>query len=442
MKTFICVFVSMTLLLGCKKDSNLIQPASKQTSEQSYLNKVNALLKKKLTVEDYSRIDLPKANISLINNNANYFIRVPFKNAAVKTDFIALQTDTLGNFDNGKIIHYEIPDTLLPANKKVLITDFDRTKTWMFNFLKPSLKEAKSEVVIIIPLLDDVTIVCYLPNPSVVGSFTQFSLDNINFLLNPSSATQTSNGIYGVPPAGNTSGNFGTYSNYMNNANGIVNKIEFERPENEPAADINKIFKCFDAVPDAGATYQVTINADIPVNSDPLAPFNFKGSPGHSFITIVKINGANSVTKSYGFYPSSGTKSIVDPYGYVSSKIVNNSQHEFNSSITKSITQTQFNTIKNTSITNATTKNYSIGLFNCTDYALAAYNSAFTTTNKIVLIPFAVTLITPTIPVTVLINNSPQMLYKYTSLLMDDISLPPGVKLGTGNAPNSPGECN
>lgn len=416
------------MLSSCKKDSNFVPPVSQNTSHEIYLKNVNAYLKANLTSEDYSRINLQMGNISLIESDSSYFFRLPFKDKSVQTDFIALQTDSLGNCSKGNIIHYEIPDASLPANKTVLINNLQRNRNWKFDLAKPVFRETKSEstLVVMIPTLENVTIVCYRHS---TNGYTQFTLDNISFLLNPSSAVPMpggggGGGGYGVPSAGNTSGDFGTFGNYLNSEDGIVDKVEFERPESEPAIDINKIFKCFDAIPDAGATYEVTINADLPVNGKPDRALNIGLSPGHSFITIRKKNGASTVTKSYGFYPAGGTKSIVDPYGYVSSKIVNNSQHELNSSITKSVTQAQFNTIKSTSIVNAATKNYSICLFNCTDYALAAFNSAFSLpSDKIVLPPFAVKLVnplTPSTPTVAVINNSPQMLYKYTFGLMND----------------------
>lgn len=444
MKKIVMLLIAAAVFFGCKKEPSVTHSAN-ESLKVNYQNNVSAYLKAKLSEEDFQNLDLVNMKISAYQNGDSNFIKIPFQRKSVTTDFIAIQSDTFGTCKIGTIVHFEIPDIDFPAYKKITINSLRRDQKWNFDFTKDNHRSpsaAHKDLVAEVPLLENVTVIAYLPK---TGGFTQFAFDNILFLLNPNGASAMPDGGLGMPAVGTLSGGFGDYGNYSDPTNGGVAKLEFPRSTNEVAVDINRIFNCFNLLPDAGATYVITINSDIPVNNQPLAPYNSSLSPGHSFITITKKNGGSSVTKSFGFYPKNGPKSIIDPYGNVASKIVNNSEHEFNAYITKSMTQAQFNLVKSTSIANAS-KGYCITNFNCTDFALAAWNSAFSTTSDKITLPtyataFPSTPISPTIPIT--INNSPQMLYLNIGghcAASDDC--PAGVSLFSGSAPKSPGDCN
>ncbi len=64
----------------------------------------------------------------------------------------------------------------------------------------------------------------------------------------------------------------------------------------DPPVDIVKIFNCFNLLPDAGATYSVKLCVDIPVNGNPNWPIASVGDVGHTFLTVTKTNGSNSIT--------------------------------------------------------------------------------------------------------------------------------------------------
>ncbi|CAN5295300.1 hypothetical protein BH11BAC5_BH11BAC5_43270 [soil metagenome] len=446
MKKIATLLIAAIVFFGCQKEPTSTLSGT-ESLKLNYKNNVSAYLKARLSEEDFKSLDLVSMKISAYQNGDSNFIKIPFQRKSIKTDFIAIQSDTVGICKIATIVHFEIPDTSLPAYKKITINSLSRAQTWNFDFTKNNNRNSttsQKDLIAEIPLMEDVTVIAYLPK---TGGFTQFAFDNILFLLNPNGASAMPGGGLGMPAVGVLSGGFGDYGNYSDPTSGGIKKLEFERPESEPAADINRIFNCFNLLPDAGANYQITIEAQIPILSDPMSPYNLKLEPGHSFITITKKNGGSSVTKSYGFYPNSGYKSVADPYGMVLSKVVNNSEHKFNSSITKSMSQAQFNIVKSTSIANAS-KHYCLANYNCTDFALAAWNSAFSSApDKIVLPQFAAlypaTPFSPPIPVT--INNSPQMLFQYTKGLCgtgDNYNPPPGVSAKEGVASKSPGECN
>ncbi|MBB2146496.1 hypothetical protein GM921_13420 [Pedobacter sp. LMG 31464] len=88
--------------------------------------------------------------------------------------------------------------------------------------------------------------------------------------------------------------------------------------QEHPAIDIKKYTKCFDNIPNAGATYKVIVQVlePVPGTSYNYGPIN---GVGHTAITMIK-QGSNGLktTQTVGFYPT--TNSFSSP-----SKMVNNS---------------------------------------------------------------------------------------------------------------------
>lgn len=147
------------------------------------------------------------------------------------------------------------------------------------------------------------------------------------------------------------------------------------------AINLNKYIKCFDNLPNNGAVYSITIYADIPVNSNSNVAA-LGGTPGHAFITLTKTNGSSSVTQTFGFYPQSGIKSILDVP--TTSKMNDNSGHEYNASLTmNNVSEANFNAAKSTALSKSTNQ-YDLNDYNCTDYALDVFNAG-RTNNKITL---------------------------------------------------------
>jgi hypothetical protein len=139
-----------------------------------------------------------------------------------------------------------------------------------------------------------------------------------------------------------------------------------------PAIDLQNHFNCFEQVPDAGASYSVSISTDIPNNSNPnIVAVN--SNVGHTFLTLTKSNMGQKVTKSFGFYPKNGLASVL--WGYVDNKIVNDGGHVFDASYTLSnISSLDFNSVMFLSKNLASNRDYSLNNFNCTDYALSVIN--------------------------------------------------------------------
>jgi hypothetical protein len=149
--------------------------------------------------------------------------------------------------------------------------------------------------------------------------------------------------------------------------------VDVDTYVNNPAIDINQFLKCFENIPDDGATCSITICSDIPVDSDPSKLFNWNTeSPGHCFLELKKSNGSQSVQQSIGFYPTANWKNILsaDP---VDSKMVDDGHHEFNASLKMNVTAFNFRSAIG-KIKELSTMKYDMDEFNCTDFALEVFN--------------------------------------------------------------------
>lgn len=133
-------------------------------------------------------------------------------------------------------------------------------------------------------------------------------------------------------------------------------------------------FKCFNAVPNDGASYSITLSADIPVDTDASSLVSLSSlEPGHAFITLTKTNGNTTVSKSFGFYPDQQWLSITT--AGVGSKMNDNGGHDYDAMITQGgLTAGEFKLAMDNAISSRN-HSYDIDEYNCTNYALDVFNS-------------------------------------------------------------------
>jgi hypothetical protein len=199
--------------------------------------------------------------------------------------------------------------------------------------------------------------------------------------------------------------------------------------DDKPSIDLTKFFNCFNNVPDNGATYTIKLCADLPIDGQPWWMEDWF-TPGHSFLTVTKTNGSQSVTQNFGFYPVSGLRSI---WGNpCTSKLIDDGNHEFEASISMTITQTQFNTMKDLALSYISS-DYDINDFNCADFALNCFNSARST-------PLDVP---DTQRTFVNYGTTPNGIYEKLKDMKDNNHVEAAnIFIGETNAPSSQGECN
>lgn len=156
-----------------------------------------------------------------------------------------------------------------------------------------------------------------------------------------------------------------------------VMEVDFESQYGDPAIDLDKYLKCFDNIPDAGATCKITIHSDVPVDSDPTKIFDWSaGSPGHSWIRLEKrgANGSGMASQHIGFYPKTGWKTILTD-APLDGKFVDNGSHEFNASYEVSVSPENLRSAI-MRIRQLRNVKYDIDDYNCTDWSIEVWRSA------------------------------------------------------------------
>ncbi|MGI8950768.1 MAG: hypothetical protein ACR2FN_04185 [Chitinophagaceae bacterium] len=342
MKKFTLICLAFLCIVSCRKENSISLPNNAQLTP--YLKTVNSYLQDSLLKNDYADIDLFNAVLSRFDNGKTNFLRVPFKSKPAETNFIMLQTDSLGNYINGSIINV------------IQEKQNERSAGFTGEIEKSFLdgKNFKDTKIVNGNAVNNIKLVMEGPPTTTTdySGYTSFDLMNITDQF-----YYYSSGLGGYVPVGSGGGggtsadNYYSYYTPISGSGKDVSLLEFDSYVNEPAEDINKIFNCFNSIPDAGATYSLTLCSDIPNNYDLNTSFvnsPHVGYPGHTFLILTKTNGNTSVTKAFGFYPTMSWSSLLNLVNLppVPSKIVNNSEHEINASITMNITQSDFNVIK------------------------------------------------------------------------------------------------
>ena len=359
---------------SCQKE--IQSPANLPGNNSFFFQTVRSQLKDSLSANDYSAIDTNKCYKSKDAQSDGYFVRIAFEGKEPATDFVLLRTDSSGNIRAGKMIHVnkashkKNTDNLRFQGQFVITSLNGNISTerqvvdgrWKRKVTASSMMEEPEPVGE--QDLPDVVVTSYSNDGGYMGDWFWYGgfFDDYGNM----------GGAYTYGSAG---GGGGGSSSPSGNGGGNDNTITIEVESTDiPSIKAEDYIKCFSNVPDANATYQVTILTDIPVDGDPSKIFNWNtNSPGHSFIQLIKTSGALSIQQTFGFYPNIGYKSL-GPYP-TEGKLVDNSGHEYNASLTKAINSSQFQTTINM-LESLQYQDYDISNWNCTDFALSAFNAS------------------------------------------------------------------
>lgn len=390
MKKVILFGLIATLTVGyfaCRKGDSHEVPKSKDP----FLNEAIAFLDKQISSSDLSSLDLDRHTIINDENGAPLAVRIPVKDNVLRFIMVGKTKEGLiGNwvdlskmntgeqskqgelitksFDGKTEAVVSIVNNSVVKNVQT-INGKKRITTISYENGKQIIKRQGMQAV---SRLEGDDYGTWLPEVTVTGyrindNSTWYSLywyfnQSSSYTYNYTSSNPYSGG-------GSTGGGSGSSA--------TVQLMTFTTP---PGVDVKKFFKCFTNVPDAGATYTLTLHADLPVNSSPNTLVSAASlSPGHAFLTFTKSNGSTSVTQVIGFYPISGTRSVFNQP--VASQTVNDGGHEYNASVTINVSQADFTAAQNLATTYSTGSQYDLNDFNCSNYALNVFNSA--TTNDI-----------------------------------------------------------
>ena len=383
-----CLFI---ILFSCKKEGN-----NAAESPNNLIGKIKVQLKDSISVTDFRQLDFDHAVETHIPKVGQIFLRIPFINKSLASDFLLLKIENNGIFSSGKFFNinkniqksYKKSNTKFNGNIKIyslkrnLLTSSFITNGFVDAFYLKQNNTNFKEDVVVIPLMPEVVVVCSPPGGGGGTSWNYYDYYDLPNLL-------YGGGDGGGQEFGSSYG--GYYSNSLPSQSGSGNPppntsqpnnpttddpilIYFELVESLEAININDYLQCFSSIPDNGALCSVKILTDIPVDNDPNKFFDWSvASPGHTFLQLTKSNGSQSVQQNIGFYPVKGWKTMLSP-APEEAKFVDNQDHEFNASLLMNLTPKKFeSTLTHIKYLSAFIK-YDLANYNCTDFALEVFN--------------------------------------------------------------------
>ena len=393
MKHLLFITALLIIVVSCRKE---IQ----DPQNILFIDKISIQLKDSLSAEDFQKLDFKNTVMSVIPSLGQSFLRIPFANKSLASDFILLKIRNDGYFFTGKI--FNINKNIQPASLKHAtqfngnIKIYTLQRSLLINSLitngfieafKPKSTILNSrEQVVEIPLMPDVTIICSYGG----GNFSYSDYYNIMSLFSGGGV-----GGGGGNSGGGSTGGYGGGGGYYSSSNPNIPgngsssptkrgshpplnddpiSIDFEPVESLAPINLDQYLKCFSNIPDVGAFCSIRILTDIPVDKDPTIFFDWKnGSPGHTFLQISKINGTQSVQQNIGFYPKTDWKNVMST-APVDGKFVDNEEHEFNASLLMNLTPEQLKGVLIHMLSLERFIKYDIDDYNCTDFALEVFN--------------------------------------------------------------------
>ena len=377
MKHLSIFVVVMILLSSCQKEL--------KSNGDHFLSRVEASLQSSLSVQDYNHLDFSKAVCSKAESAGLFFLRIPFIGKKLQNDFVVVQTNRDGQVQRGKIVHLEGGQKRMGHqvtwNGNIALESLNRKhviQSKVFNGYIEAFHQgpagARMNSLMAPGELPEIIVVAYINSGIYYSDWIWLeSLFYQPFDYSSGGGGGDYSGYYGSLDGSYSTGD-GPYSVSGGQlATEPLMLVDEDTYINNPAIDIDKYLKCFDAIPDVGSTCSIEIFTDIPVDNDPTKLFNWNTeSPGHVFLQFKKANGLQHVLQNIGFYPSSNWKEVLDA-NPVESKIVNDGSHEFNASLKMNVTPYEFRDLLKRTKELASMK-YDTDQFNCTDFALDIFN--------------------------------------------------------------------
>ena len=388
--TIYCCYLLLFFLTACRKSN--IDPSIHLPFTQVYTDSVQAWLKKHISSYDYGQIDFKRTVCS--PQGAHWFWKLPLKSKSPFTDFLLLQSDTIGHVDKGRWFHLSnlrqinglvngdiemrSPDNKNRVQSKITngYIDYLHPRFYCTMLKAESHPDPYDE-------LQEVIVVAYRPGVNQVYSYSTFILFQ-NMLADIGAGGNGNSAVYSYGGAGAVSGT-GSGSADAGYADPVTGTaiypgtditLAIEKSAYLPAIDVDAWLRCFNTIPDEGASFSVSICADLPVDDDPSVNVNlYTGATGHCFLQLQKSNGAQSITQVLGFTAQNALSALVQADAFVPSKIVDNGGHKYDASITMRLNASAFTTIMENIRQLSGTMPYSITRYDCLDFDLAVVNA-------------------------------------------------------------------
>jgi hypothetical protein len=378
MKQFATIVAGLCIVCACQKQNRPIQPLI--SSQSVPLTQVEQYLKDSLPTSTYDSLSFASTITTSNDTGRTYFMRVPFKGTPITDRFILIHTNQAYAPVKAAAIQItkdSTPASIIPSalsfygtiRKSYLNGTLDYASSINGGYIqvlhtpkKVTLDEALDEQAIELP-----EIVIYAPDDDYDASF--------DLILDDGGG----GGFDGYSPAASALGGGAGATSVGSYSLSEANEIQAAKP----AIDLTAYFDCFNNVPNTAATtYSASLLVKVPDPTDPdimWDPTQADGV-GHTFMELTKSDGITTITQYIGFYGQGGVAySAETAIGFsVPSKMVDNSGHPYNASLTVSLSGGQFADLL-TSLQSYSMAKYNLSSYNCTTYALSAFNTVLPT---------------------------------------------------------------
>lgn len=366
------------MILSCQKELERFKPSNDYPE-------LKRSLADSLQVSDFNALDFSR--IARSSHGDVTLLRVAFKGKKLSEAFVLVEVNTTGTIKRGRIVSLarnnekeSVNGTLLLKRLRgVIIEETNIVRGYRINNKSMLREQVSVQPDPYVELPEVIVVASYSSGGSINWSSWMLLMSYLDY-----GGGESSGGWYSSSDPYATEGGGGGTNPSPDDTKEPLNIIDdgimevgFESNYADPAIDLDKFLKCFDNIPDAGATCKITIHADVPVNNDPTKIFDWSaGSPGHTWIRIEKngANGSGSASQHIGFYPKTGWKTMVTD-APLDGKFVDNSRHEFNASYEISVSPENLRSAIMRVRQLASIK-YDIDGYNCTDWAIEIWRSA------------------------------------------------------------------
>jgi hypothetical protein len=335
---------------------------------------VKSMLLDSLSKEDFSLLDFPKSKIQKLTDN-HFLVSVFFKEGSLTKKMVAVELDSLNNVIGSKIVHFfgKIDTTSAKPSYDGLIE--------VRNFKKQVLTTSS----VVKGFIDKGVFKTFVKTPVNINNSKIYMEEAYDAILPDAIVSSTMNNgevdwmlwfhLKSVLNIGNT--NSYMMVDYFHSGGGgggnlisDVSVIDIEKGGDKDAIDLEEMINCFRNVSNNNATYTISIKSDIPIDQAPNNYLSFSNlTAGHVFLEFTKKNTSGGyASQLIGFYPTNSLLSITS--ANISSKLVDNGEHEFNATYLLTISSTQFEAALN-AVNQFSKNDYNIISFNCSDFALA-----------------------------------------------------------------------
>lgn len=384
---FLCTVFAI-LFFSCQKDKE-------EGNDNYYFQKIQQGLLNHLSENEFAQLDFSKIVETRTKSDVHY-LRIGIKNENFKEHFVLLEVTDAGGISRGRnIVLKGAIDENQFFNGTVSFRDLEgqellhSTITKGFVDAWHSRRPAAREDLLVDPfLMPEVIVYAYPSEGNGCASF--ISLES---LFGAGGGVSYSYGNYGNSVGGYYAGydyyGGGTYREEPDHyaalqkpagEGGMISEeetlVDFDVQGDLDPIDLKSYLRCFETIPDDGATCSIEIYADLPVDSDPNKLLDWaNGSPGHTFLSIRKTKGSLTISQNIGFYPRSGWKTALTN-APIAGKFVDNEKHEFNASFKMNLNPAEFRNVIAEISSLSQSARYDIDEYNCTDFALDIFNTA------------------------------------------------------------------